>query len=228
MSTLTITDLPAGTAATSANVNATMTSWNTATAAGQIGAANVRPEGIDRRTMSATAHVVATTEIGTNDVNQISTVGAFTHSTGVYAVVPIGQAAAPYLGTLRTNTMTVAATSQVIVHASTYFVTSPEPTGTPSVLVTLALQRSADGGATWATITGTERAYQMRESTISDRDAAGNRLPAIAQSCTWALADNQTGSLTYRVVYKTANDSTAGGSDVNFQEGSIFVEVIGT
>lgn len=52
MSTVTITPLTPGSTAASADYNATVTSWNTATANGAVNDSNIREEGIDRRTIA--------------------------------------------------------------------------------------------------------------------------------------------------------------------------------
>ena len=52
MSTVTITPLTPGSTAASADYNATVTSWNTATANGAVNDNNIREEGIDRRTIA--------------------------------------------------------------------------------------------------------------------------------------------------------------------------------
>ena len=111
MSTVTVTDLPPGTAAIAGDVNATMTSWVNGTAAGQIGAINVRQEGIDRRSLSGANHVVFTEETGTNTiVESTASSGAVTNVTGAYIVVTAGIA-------LQTNSMTISTSSRVLLHA---------------------------------------------------------------------------------------------------------------
>lgn len=218
MSTVAITDLEPGTQPTSTAVNATITSWNTATAAGAIGADNVRVEGVDRRTMSAAGHVVATEEIGSNTiVSSALTSGAVTNTSGSYVVVTCGAT------NLETNDMTIASTSKVIIHASV-FASGDRKVGAPTGLIQLAIQRSSDGGATWSTLTGTEQNFRYRvQPALYLVDPGGaNFVPGIKASVTWGVANTvTTGTWRYRVGYQTA------AASAEFLNGVIFPEILG-
>lgn len=70
MSTVTVTELAAGSTAKAADINDTNASWNAATAAGQVGAENFREEGIDARVIAQ--NTVYTTGRGTNSFLETS------------------------------------------------------------------------------------------------------------------------------------------------------------
>jgi hypothetical protein len=137
-----VTDLIPGEAATSADVNATLDSWSTETAAGSINGDNVRMEGIDRRTLSAEEQVVFTEASGTF-TRIIGSSGAVT-SVGVYVVVP---------GPLDTSTdFTFAEDTELIVHATLYVESNPS---TGLRRIRLIMQESDDSGGSWTDMVGT-------------------------------------------------------------------------
>jgi len=217
MSTVTVTDLPPGTAAIAGDVNATMTSWVNGTAAGQIGAINVRQEGIDRRSLSGANHVVFTEETGTNTiVESTASSGAVTNVTGAYIVVTAGIA-------LQTNSMTISTSSRVLLHAalsigSIAIATAPLPR------VWVALQQSTDAGATWITLTGTAQYFEMREVGVSGGDCDNSTIlsiPGIAACPAWCVSVSALGgAVLYRIGFQTQNGS------VRFESGTIFPEIL--
>lgn len=221
MSTVTVTDLQPGDSTTSTNVNATISSWNSATAAGQIAAPNVRIEGIDRRTLSAAGHVVCTNEAP-------AMVGSATNSglvhSAVNAVVPLNGGVTP----LQTPAITLASIVRIVLlHASVSFTCAPQVTGKPRLLVSLYLEVSTNGGAAWTPIAGTHQEFMTRETgNLSDLAAVPNLVPGLARCATWGITVPPVNGALYRVAYSTLNDTTAGGVDVIFQTGVIFTEVL--
>ena len=218
MSVAVVTDLPIGEVATSTAVNATATSFQNATAAGALGANNVRLEGVDRRTLSPTGHVVFTTETGTNTPVVVAPVSLVHNATGIYAVVP---------GPLQTGSMTIATTTRVILHCSLYMESLTFLAGT-SLRVTLILQQSADAGVSWSDLTGTLQRFQMRNTGAYCNQAGTTDIPGISTMATWSVTVVATGNpVLYRCAFQTLNDSTTGGVDIRFDTGTIFVETLG-
>jgi hypothetical protein len=174
----------------SADVNATLASWNTNAAAGMIGAANVRMEGIDRRTMSAEAQVVYTDASGTY-TRVVGPTAPLTNVTGVYAVVP---------GPLETDDLTFSVNTQVIVHATLYL---EGPTNGTDQQVSLKVQVSADGGGVWTDIPGTRQRFRLRNTSALSSPS----YPGIATSASWSVYTAVPSGATrmYRIGYITAN-----------------------
>ena len=220
MSTVTVTDLDPGVDAASADVNATMTSWNSATAAGQIAADNVRMEGIARLTFSNAGQVIATDE---NPALVASATASGLVRSAAYAVVPLNAAATP----LQTASITIGAVSRIVlVHASVYFICASQIAAAPRLLVDLILQYSTDGGGAWTSMTGSEQSFQTRQTGNLANNGGATQIPALARCATWGYYFVAPATAIYRVAYKTTNDAGAGGVDVNFQNGSIFVEIL--
>lgn len=216
MSTVTITDLTPGLGAASADLNATSTSWVNATAAGQIGANNVRMEGIDRRSLSGAAHVVATAEMVDNTIVQSSTPTAGVASVA-YAQLTLGGAT-----DIKTPARTIATASQVIVHASVSFEGAARSIVGATPELYLILQSSTNGGGAWSSLAGTTQVFQMREiGLLCDRSAVLDT-PAIVGTATWAHLHVHGGvSTEYRVAFKTTIGT------IIFTSGIIFLEVLG-
>lgn len=105
MSRVTITDLVVGETAESADVNSTMTSWNTALGTGAVGANNFQPEGLDRRSLSAANAAVYSGSRGTDlffsssgNSGAVSSVGAWMGISLGGVPVRIGPISASYEG----------------------------------------------------------------------------------------------------------------------------------
>lgn len=191
MSRVEVTNLIPGELALSADVNATLASWNTNAAAGMIGAANVRMEGIDRRTMSADAHVVYTVASGTYTALTLAA-GPLTNITGIYAVVP----------SLITDSLSFSVNTQIIVHATLYMESAVNAVGQQ---VSFKMQFSVNGGGTWTDIPGTRQRFSLR-NTQPLADPA-TPFPGIATSVSWSVytAAAATQVVLYRIAYITAN-----------------------
>lgn len=220
MSTITVTDLPPGTPATSAGVNQTLSSFNAGTAAGSFVAKNVRLEGIDRRTMSGTGHVVFTTEIGTNTPVSSTGTSGLVRSTGAWSVVNPGTA-------LVTNSVTIVVTHRTILSASVAFTGQYGAAAAPRLYLELVLQQSVDAGVTFTSIIGTHQGFQLRQvgATLS---GPGAEIPSLSGCATWSTTITPTGTPTlYRVAFQTTNDASTGGQDINFLDGTIFLEILG-
>lgn len=225
MSTVAVTDLIPGEAATSADVNATMTSWNTATAAGAIDVENVRPEGIDRRSLSATNHVVDSELVGTNSpIERVTASGNVTNTTGTAAVITYGD------GTLATaEDITLTSGRKLVVHASLYVRGGTLPTSLAATLpaVWVVLQKSTDGGAAWSTLSGTRRTFRLRDVRTGTgmgtypAGGAGTNIPRVARSINIVYDATTLGvAQRFRVAFETENYA------FNFINGTIWCEVM--
>ncbi len=209
MSTVTITNLPPGTAATSTAVNASLTSWNSGTAAGQIGAANIRMEGVDRRTMSAANHVVETTEVANNTII-VSTAasGAVRSTAPAITVVTCGIA-------MTTATMTINIDHIPYIHASISVLSASLAAAMPRLLVEVFLQVSIDAGATWTELTGTRRYFQPRDTNVNL--TGGNPILGICGSVSWMTKVTGGAARSFRIAFTTTNDgASVGGTDAIF------------
>lgn len=198
MSTVTVTPLVEGVVAASADVNATLTSFNDATAAGQLGATNVRQEGIDRRTMSAAGHVVQTQDYGNNTTVATAFAGPTAPSPGAYATV------------VQTADVTVTLPTKLLIHASCGFHSDPQDTGDPVLLLEFRLEYSDDSGGTWTAMDGTYRPYEMRDvGAYCHVAGAGPEYPGINNSMTWCWREAlPTGApRRYRIAYKSTNST---------------------
>lgn len=220
MSTITVTPLPAGAKALSADVNATLTSWNSGTATGQIGATNVRMEGVDRRTMSAAQHVVNTQAAADNTIVTIPITGP-ARSTAAWSGVPL----------LVTVDSAYDGSADVIVHAHVDIRSASQVTGMaqPPLMVGVRIEQSIDAGASWTTVVGTPQWFQMRETGALCSAAANPKVPGIKAAATWSVyVGKRTNTWRFRVAYYTEYDgSYPNGVDPDFWAGTIFVETLG-
>jgi hypothetical protein len=211
MSRVEVTPLLPGEVATSADVNATLQSWSDNTGPGDISGPNVRLEGIDRRTMSAAEHVVYTTASGTA-TTVITSSGAVSNITGVYAVVP----------SLLTANLTFATNQQIIVHASTYFEVD---TDAAQQTVRLIMQSSTNGGGAWSDMVGTEQYFRVRDAysaaPVGFTDVA-TPFPGIATSASWGVYFTAVAAST--CMFRIAFQTTLAAPTVTFENGTIFTE----
>ena len=136
MSRVAVTELPAGTPATTTDVNATISSWNAALAAGALESDNVRLEGIDRRSLSSAGHAV----MGLFDQATAASLGLVTSAVDVALVT--------------SSNLTPSPGGSIIVRASTFYFGEDQYSVNPTT-VTLSIQSSTDGGTVWSTITAT-------------------------------------------------------------------------
>jgi len=216
MSTVTVTPLVEGSVATTTDVNATLTSFNTATAAGQLGATNVRVEGVDRRTMSATNHLVQTKDYGNNTTVATAFAGPTTPSPGVYATV------------VQTADVTVSLPTRLLVHASCGLHSLPQNLGAPRLLVELRLEYSDDGGGTWTYCNSTYRPFRTR-----DTSGVYGGYPGINGSMTWCWRDAAPLGTPrrYRIAYQSTNSTDVVGPPpgiaFTIDNGVIFIEPFG-
>lgn len=176
MSRVVVTDLVPGDEATSTDVNATISSWNTALAAGALGTANFRLEGLDRRTLSAANHAIM------GFVQQ--------YTAGTTGMVN----SAAYVALCTSANLNPTAGGSIITRASVYYV-GEDAYATNATVVTLAIQRSTDAGATWTTLNETEM-IRSNKNVISAR-VTGNYYAFFEQAANAGLVQ-----VMYRVAYK--------------------------
>ena len=219
MSTVTVTDLPAGTAVVAADVNATLSSWNAATAAGQIGTTNVAVEGIDRRTMNVAGNLVE---------KDTSSAAYFQASDSLASAVTGAWTEVQLLGgasNMRTQAaITAPSTARLLLHVSLDVRKASTVAVANMPRVLFRLERSTDNGATWSKVTATTRSFRMRDTgTTSDPSASALTAPGVRQSVAWSLYVATTNAATlYRVVYDTVNP----GAGFIFYNGTISPECL--
>ena len=215
MSVVTVTDLIPGENAASADFNATVQSFNTATAAGALGGTNFVMEGLDRRPFPNTGGLV---EQGTS-ATYAEDVGSGSVSSAAYAVIPLDGGANPMVMPVA---ITAPASAMLILHASVRVSCGAIPTTANLPRVWCRLEQSTDGGATYTALTGSERSLRMRDVGVGLCSAGGaNAIPGINQTLSWAqyVATSNVATL-YRVTYRTVNGS------FDFNDGVITPEVI--
>ena len=180
MSTVEVTDLVPGTPATSTAVNQSLASWNTGTAAGQIGGTNIRVEGVDRWVMNPAGNVV---EMDTEAAEyEESVASAATAATTALSVVSLDGGASDMVTPAVLN---LPLGVDVIIHASVR-VYSVAIAAAPLPEVVLYLQYSVDAGATWLSFPGSRRRYQMRDTGALCSLNVSTDIPGIDQTVTWA------------------------------------------
>lgn len=222
MSTISVTPLVAGEVAKSADVNSTLTSFNSGTSAGQLNAYNTRVEGIDRRTLSASTHLVGTLEYGNNTTVYVDDTGPIQNASVNWMEVP----------GLITSSVTVTLPTRLLLHASLR-IDGDTATflSTVRLRVQLRLERSDDGGATWTYLDGTYRSFRFKDLNTATGAAILSTLvtPAIQRSVSWSLYTIPTGApAKYRVAFKTTDaGDVVGGTDPNIKGATIFIEPYG-
>lgn len=203
MSRVVITDLVPGEAATSTDVNATITSWNNAAGAGDLGAANVRQEGIDRRTLSYSAQAIQSAAAGAfADVLYQSngSSGAVTNA-GPYAVISLGGVAMM----VGDDTAPTVSTIQKVVRASVTF------NAANSCLVDCTLQLSATNAGPWTSASSSRQKFLIVAGVTAAASCVGTYTVTLEESAT---ITNQW----WRVAYM----ATPG--NVTFQYGTLYIE----
>lgn len=198
MSTIAVKDLVPGTSATSADVNSTLTSINTACAALALGSDNVRVEGIDRRTMARINHVVETGS--TVGKVSVAAYGPVQNLTGTPVALQDG-AGNPMQ---TTADVTVASPGEVNIHASVMVECVASNAAAPFPMVIMVLQRSVDAGATWVTLTGSRRRFRMRNVTTAFNGSL-NGIPGVSDSVSWASNDVALLATSWRIAFETVS-----------------------
>lgn len=208
MSRVVVTDLVPGTAATSTAVNATITSWNDAAGAADLGAANVRQEGIDRRTLSSAAQAVqAAPATFPNCIASGSTLTAYA-ITAATTVVNVGTNL--QLGPM--TDLSASSSEMVVVRASVWLTAAIETaplSGVPA-LTELLIQSSADAAA-WVSHNSTYQSFRLSFP-------YANVTPNCVATYTAAVAVAPDAS---RVYWRLAFQSSG---PVSFDNGLIYVE----
>jgi hypothetical protein len=202
MSRVTQRELFEGDVATAANFNATLSSWNGAAGSGDIGADNVREEGLDTRIfdIGSVKKIFAVTDRFTG--GNLSTNG-FTTTSAVYVPVNIG-------GNARIGPFNASATySRLVVHASFLVRTA---VANEAIFVELA--RSTDG-VTFSSIPATERVFQGTLGNTPYSQAA------LEQSCTISTRIFGVSATTYVML----RARSAGGGNISINCVSLFGEL---
>jgi len=216
MSRVTVTDLPAGTAVVAADVNATLSSWNAATAAGQIAETNVAVEGIDGRSVSNTTNVVEqNVKASDRFVTAVST--PIANATGSPVVILMNAGATPMQSQVA---ITASASANLMIHATIHAEADAIPAAAlPRVWC--CLLKSTDNGATWSTILNSGRKYEMRNcGTLSD-PAGVNVIPGINHTFAWSMHVTTAGvSTLYAIGFESQNTT------VNFDSGVLMHELL--
>ena len=189
MSRVTVTELPPGTAATSASINDTITSWNNALAAGALGTNNVRLEGLDRRTLSASNKAIA-------GFYEQTTAGA----TGLVT-------SAAFVALVTSSDFTPTTGGDLIVRAVTFY-SGEDEYATNNTVVTLRIERSTDGGGTWAAAPNTT--LVRKNKNVDDARVTGNYYMFYSESTKARIR--------YRLVYTVTPGS------VGFLNSALIVE----
>jgi hypothetical protein len=217
MSTITVTDLPPGTEATSTAVNATLSSFNSGTAAGQLDGTNVRLEGIDRRTMSQTVNVVEK-NVATAFYFKANSSGNVNNTTGTPAVINLDGGASLMV---TAATITAPSTARLLLHASVQVSKAAIAVTANLPRVWCILQQSVDNGVTWTKLTGSKRMLQMRNTGVLCDPTGATVIPGIVQTFSWSQYVATTNVATYyRVAFETLN------GDFAFSIGTISPEVL--
>jgi len=213
MSRVVVTDLVPGEDATSADANATVNSWNAAGAAGSIGAANVRQEGIDRRTLSAAAQVIQAPPAAFADCAIAGSTSSGALTSAVYALIVVGSNL--QLGPM--TDLTATGSEKVMVRVSVWF------TADPNLLVECILQSSADA-VTWTDYSESYQAFMVdrTNATPGDRPPSANCVGSY--TATVAVAPSAS-RVYWRAAYRvTPGGGGAPGVNVYFQYGVLSVE----
>lgn len=151
MSRVTITDLVEGETATAANYNANMTSWNTATADGSVGANNVREQGIDRRPIAD--RTIDLTMIGSGFWFISNTASALIVAGAAVAVVTMGG------NPVRIGPAEVGLFSNLLVECSIYASgNAAGPSAGTNGQSMFRLQRSPDN-AVWTDVSESQQVF---------------------------------------------------------------------
>jgi hypothetical protein len=206
MSRVVITDLVPGASANSSDVNATITSWNNAAGAGDIGPNNVRQEGIDRRTLSFPEQAVQSEGAGafadTLFASSASS-GAVTNP-GPYAAVTLGgtdMMLGPHLGTGNPSS------DNIVIRASVTFFADN------LCLVSCVFQVGPTNAGPWTTQTTTRQQFLALEV------VAAQPAPLCVGTYTAGLVISPDNQNTWcRVAY------TATPNNVTFSNGVLYVE----
>jgi len=158
MSRVTITDLVPGEEATSADVNATITSWNNAAGAGDIGPNNVRQEGIDRRTLSLGGQAIQAPPADFSDCIESGSTATPNAVAAAWTIVDVGPTL--YIGPM--TDLSSSSSETVVVRASLWFQGAALDGAGDPALYEFILQSSANA-STWADYDESYQAFQVTD-----------------------------------------------------------------
>ena len=199
MSRVTQTELFEGDVADAASFNATLTSWNAATAAGQVSKDNVTEEGLDLRTFAIGAIKRPFQATDRVSIGSLATTG-FTTASGVYVPVTL----------VNIGPFDLSALNRRLRVRCSFLVRC----ATAGQTVAVRLAQGTDG-VTFAGVVATERFFQARNANTPYSVAA------LEQSCTIATRVIGVSATTYLrlEVYVT------GGATVSVNCVSLYGEV---
>ena len=207
MSRVVVTDLVPGTEATSADVNATITSWNAAAGAGDIGPNNVRQEGIDRRTLALGGQAIQAPPADFAACFESGSTATVNAITATWGIVDVG--ATLYIGPM--TDLSSSSSETVVVRASVWFAGPALDGATDPALYEFIIQSSVDA-ATWVDY---DESYQPFQVTAF---ATGVQ-PRCVGVYTSLVATTPAGSRVYwRVAYKASAAVECDGGTIYIEE----------
>lgn len=204
MSRVAITDLVTGDVAESADVNATMTSWTSALGTGAVGANNFRPEGLDRRTLSAANAAIYSAGKGAAPYFSSSSSSGAVASVGAWTVISLGGTA-----------MQVGPTAPGDAGDAIVVTASVQMDGDNNTLVAVTLQEADEPPAGWSNV-GTALYFRTKRNnpTYTPQTIAYPLLHYLSKGVS---------ARNYRLAFQTANGGGASNT-VTFNNGTIYVE----
>lgn len=206
MSRVAITDLVPGTEATTTDVNATLTSWNTAVGAAALGANNFRQEGIDRKSLDDNVVFERKTQFAESGTPTSTNV-----ATAAYAKLRVNAQ------DVQTVALTSTGTDSVVkVRATVFFQSDKDvPTVAADFFVGFRLRMSTDNGVTWSILVDTEQFIGMKYVNASYDVKILGQATMLYQITTTAGT-----SYRFRVEYVSAN------SDIFVYNAVVYAEIV--
>lgn len=156
MSRVVITDLVPGTEATSTGVNETIDSWNAAAGAGDIGANNVRQEGIDRRTLSDAAQAIQAPPASFGNCIASGSTETSNAIAAAWALVNVGSNLS--IGPM--TDLSSSSSEMVTIRASLWFSGPAMDAGVSPALYEFIIQSSTDA-VTWVDYDASYQAFKI-------------------------------------------------------------------
>jgi hypothetical protein len=211
MSHVAITDLIPGEEATSADVNATIASWNAAAGAGDIGPNNVRQEGLDRRTLSLGGQAIQAPPAAFVNCIESGATATVNAVAAAWAIVDVGPTL--YIGPMTDLSSTSSET--VVVRASLWFQGAALDAALDPALYEFILQSSADASA-WVDYDESYQAFQVTDwVSLAGTDSVSYCVGVY----TAVVATTPAGSRVYwRVAYRATQTVTCDSGTLYIEE----------
>lgn len=207
MSRVEITDLIPGEEAASADVNATIASWNSAAGAGDIGPNNVRQEGIDRRTLSLSGQAIQAPPADFAACIESGSTATPNAVAASWEIVDVG--ATLYIGPM--TDLSSSSSETVVVRASVWFNGNNQDAATAAALYEFILQSSANA-STWVDYDPSYQSFRMTQF-------ASSALPDCVGVYTAMVATTPSGSRVYwRVAYRATQTVTCDSGIIYIEE----------